>query len=49
MDGTATAAQGFMASSPAPGWLPAGTADFNADGRADIVLRQSSTGAVDIY
>ena len=38
-----------LAGAPAPPWRPAATADFNRDGRPDIVFRNSSTQKIAIW
>jgi hypothetical protein len=48
MDGATIGASGVIGTVPPP-WTVAGVADFNGDGRSDILWRNTSTGQVAIW
>ena len=49
MNGTTRIGGGAVANSPGPAWKAIGTGDFNADGLADILFQNTSSGQVAIW
>ena len=49
MNGTRVLAEGFVAQPAGQDWKIAGVGDFDGDGKADILWRNTSTGQSSVY